>query len=451
MTQATKIISNHYLFFVMLLVGVGGILYGFDLGVISGALLFIKKSILLSQVETEIIVGAVFAGGLIGTLVAGPLADIIGRKLVVGLSAIVFIVGILFVITADGFYGLLIGRIFIGGGVGIVAVAVPLYALELAPTNVRGVSVTVFQLLLTFGIVLAYFIDFLFTASENWRGMFAVVLIPSVVLLVGVLFLPESPRFLLAKGKKSQAREVLLKTRSAVDTDQEIKEITDSFTQDAGTWNELFSHKFLLPLFVGGSIAILQQLTGVNAFLQYAPMMLRDSGLSSDFVSMLGSIGIGVVNFIVTIVAMCLIDRVGRKPLLLTGLVIVILAEIFSGIVQFLPVDPSVQGVLSLIGLLTFILGYAIGPGVVVWLAMSELFPTRVRGKGLALCLFLNSLGSTLFASFFLTLISSITLGGVFFITAFFALLYLLVAIFGLPETNARSLEDIQKELDGAR
>jgi MFS transporter, SP family, galactose:H+ symporter len=451
MTQATKIISNHYLFFVMLLVGVGGILYGFDLGVISGALLFIKKSILLSQVETEIIVGAVFAGGLIGTLISGPLADTIGRKLVVGLSAIVFIIGILLVITADGFYGLLLGRIFIGGGVGIVAVAVPLYALELAPTNVRGVSVTVFQLLLTFGIVLAYFIDFLFTASENWRGMFAVVLIPSVVLLVGVLFLPESPRFLLSKGKNAQAREVLLKTRSAADTDQEIKEITASFTKDAGTWSELFSHRFLLPLFVGGSIAILQQLTGVNAFLQYAPMMLRDSGLSSDFVSMLGSIGIGVVNFIVTIIAMCLIDRVGRKPLLLTGLVIVILAEIFSGIVQFLPVDPSIQGTLSLVGLLTFILGYAIGPGVVVWLAMSELFPTRVRGKGLAICLFLNSLGSTLFASFFLTLISSITLGGVFFVTAFFALLYLLVAIFGLPETNARSLEDIQKELDGAR
>ena len=440
--------KNAYLFLVLLIVGVGGILYGFDIGVIGPALLFIKKSITLTTVQTEFVVAGVFWGGLIGTLVAGPVADKFGRKLVVALSALVFMLGVLAVLAAHGFFLLMVGRILLGIGVGLVAVSVPLYAVELAPTKYRGRAVTLFQLLLTFGIVLAYFVGLLFTDSENWRGMFGVVLIPSVVLLIGTLFLPRSPRFLVSSGKEEHAKKILLKTRSAEEAGRDLQEIHDSFKDSEGTWRELFSKKLALALFVASSIAFLQQLTGVNSFLQYAPLILKNAGLSSNTVSMLGSLGITLVNLVTTIIGMMLIDKVGRKPLLLTGLVGIIIAEAFLGSLQFMHLSDRFNGIYSLIGLLGFILFYAIGPGICVWLAMSELFPTRNRGKGLAFCLFLNSLGSTLVASVFLSLGHGIGIDNVYLLGAICTFLYFLVAKFGLPETKGHSLEEIQRTIE---
>ena len=434
--------KKHYLFLLLILVGVGGILYGFDIGVIGPALEFLKQSIVLNTVQTEWVVGGVFVGGLFGTLVAGPLADNFGRKLVVALSALVFMIGVLSILVAHGFILLMVGRILLGTGVGLVAVAVPLYAVELAPTKYRGRAVTIFQLLLTSGIVLAYFIGLLFQGSHDWRAMFAIVLIPSAILLFGTFVLPQSPRFLVSKGNESEARKVLLKTRPADEAERDLQEIHDSFKHTKGTWSELFSKRLAFALFVAGSIAILQQLTGINSFLQYAPLMLKNAGLGS--LSILGSLGITILNLITTIVGMSLVDRIGRKPLLLGGLIGIIIGEVFLGSLQFFHLAVQTKGVLSLVGLLIFIVGYAIGPGVVVWLAMSELFPTRDRGKGLAVCLFLNSLGSTLVATSFLTLSHNIGISNVYFLGAFFTLLYFLVANFGLPETKGHSLEEIQ-------
>ncbi len=434
--------KKYYLFLLLILVGVGGVLYGFDIGVIGPALGFLKQSIVLNTVQTEWVVGGVFVGGLFGTLIAGPLADNFGRRLVVALSALVFMLGVFSILLAHGFILLMIGRILLGTGVGLVAVAVPLYAVELAPTKYRGRAVTIFQLLLTGGIVLAYFIGLLFEHSHNWRAMFAIVLIPSVILLIGTFFLPQSPRFLVAKGNENEAREVLLKTRPSHEAEHDLQEIHNSFKHTKGTWRELFSKRLAFALFVAGSIAILQQLTGINSFLQYAPLMLKNAGLGS--LSILGSLGITILNLVMTVVGMSLVDRVGRKPLLLGGLIGIIIGEVFLGSLQFFHLAAQTKGILSLVGLLIFILGYAIGPGVVVWLAMSELFPTRDRGKGLAVCLFLNSVGSTLVATSFLTLNHNIGISNVYFLGAFFTLLYFLVAKFGLPETKGHSLEQIQ-------
>ena len=434
--------KKYYLFLLLILAGVGGVLYGFDIGVIGPALEFLKQSITLSTVQTEWVVGGVFVGGLFGTLIAGPLADNFGRKLVVALSALVFILGVLSILVAHGFILLMIGRILLGTGVGLVAVAVPLYAVELAPTKYRGRAVTIFQLLLTSGIVLAYFIGLLFQSSHDWRAMFAIVLIPAAILLLGTFVLPQSPRFLVSKGNENEAREILLRTRPEHEAEHDLQEIHDSFKHTTGTWKELFSKRLAFALFIAGSIAILQQLTGINSFLQYAPLMLKNAGLGS--LSILGSLGITILNLIITIIGMSLIDRIGRKPLLLGGLIGIIIGELFLGSLQFFHLAAQTKGILSLIGLLIFILGYAIGPGVVVWLAMSELFPTRDRGKGLAVCLFLNSLGSTLVATSFLTLSHNIGIGNVYFLGAFFTLLYFFIAKFGLPETKGHSLEEIQ-------
>jgi sugar porter (SP) family MFS transporter len=438
-------VKNLFVMSIAVLVSVGGILYGYDIGVISGALLFIQNTIPLTDTQTGLIVGAVLGGGLVGTLVAGPIGDRFGRRFLVFFSSIIFILGITFIILAKTFLVLLLARLLLGLGVGAIAVAVPLYVAEIVPSEDRGKYMTFFQLLLTFGIVLAYFVDLLFTASGNWRGMFAVLYIPTFILFFGVFILPETPRWLVANNKIDDARKIL-KRIQADTAEKTFLDIQKSLKEVKMTWKAFLSKPFLLPSFVAIAIAIFNQLTGINSFLQYAPLILKNAGISSDWVSMLGSAGIGILNFIFTIVAITLIDKVGRRPLLLTGICGVIIAEIYLGVVNHFFVSSSLTGLLSLIGLFGFIVFFAIGPGVVVWLAISELFPTQVRGKGIAICLFFNSLASTLLAVFFLPLKNHIGIGNTYWLFALFSLGYFLVAFYLLPETKKRSLEEIQHD-----
>ncbi len=437
---------NKLVMCIAILVSIGGILYGYDMGVISGALLFINNTIPMNDTEVGLIVGAVLGGGLLGTLLAGPISDRFGRRFLIFLSSIIFIMGVISILLANTFALLLLARLLLGVGVGVVAVGVPLYVAEIVPSKDRGKYVTFFQLLLTFGIVLAYFVDLLFTPSGNWRAMFAVLLIPAGILFIGMFFLPETPRWLIANNRLEQAKKILRRIRqSESEVNQDIQEIQTSLLEiRKETWRELFSHELLLPSFVAIAIAIFNQLTGINSFLQYAPLILKNAGINSNFISMLGSAGIGVLNFLFTIIAITLIDTLGRRPLLLIGIAGVICSEIFLGWVNYyIPHSPN-AGILSLIGLLFYIMSFAIGPGVVVWLAISELFPTQIRGKGIAVCLFFNSLASTLLATMFLPLVKLLGMGQTYWLFAFFTLGYFLVAYFFLPETKARSLEEIQ-------
>ncbi|PHQ78868.1 MAG: MFS transporter [Coxiella sp. (in: Bacteria)] len=439
--------SRHdtWVFAISILVGIGGILYGYDIGVVSGALFFIKKTIPMSTSQAGVIVGAVLGGGLVGTLIAGPLADLYGRRFVIGLSSLIFITGVGCILLAHSFVTMLVARLGLGVGVGIVAVAVPLYVAELVPAKDRGKYVTFFQLFLTFGIVLAYFVDLAFTPSGNWRAMFGVVLIPAVILLIGMFFLPETPRWLLTKGRKNQAIDVLRKTHAADKVQPEMNHILDSLKSAQGDWRDFFNARLMLPLFIAVGIAILNQLTGINSFLQYAPHILKAAGLGSNKVAMLGSAGIGILNFICTLISIFLVDRIGRRPLLIFGVTGIIVSEVFLGIVNMPHAGFSHVGLLSLIGLFGFIVSYAIGPGVVVWLAISELFPTAIRGKGIAICLFFNSLAGTLLASLFLNITHELGVSGTYWLCAFFTLFYLLMALFYLPETKSQSLEEIQE------
>ncbi len=437
--------QNTFLLWMAGLVSVGGILYGYDMGVISGALLFIKNSIPMTDQQIGWIVGAVLGGGLFGTLLAGPVGDYYGRRFLIAFSAVVFIVGIGFVLLAKTFLMIFGARLLLGTAVGMVAVAVPLYVAEMVPSQDRGKYITFFQLLLTFGIVLAYFVDLIFTPTGNWRAMFAILLIPSVILLIGILLLPETPRWLLANNKAEKARHILGKIRhNAKEVEHEMQAISASLHQAQGSWQDFFSRQFLGPASIAVLIAIFNQLTGINSFLQYAPLILKNAGMSSNEVTMLGSVGIGALNFIFTIVAITLIDSLGRRPLLLVGVFGVMVAEIYLGVVTHFFADSTYSGILALIGLLLFIMFFAIGPGVVVWLAISELFPTKIRGKGIAFCLFFNSLAATVLSVYFLPLVDFIGMGSTYWLFALFTLLYFLVAYFFLPETKARSLEEIQ-------
>lgn len=433
------------MFWIACLVSTGGILYGYDIGVISGALLFIKQTIPMTDAQIGLIVGAVLGGGLIGTLLAGPIGDRYGRRFLILISSLIFILGIAFILMAYSFLLMLIARLLLGVGVGIVSVAVPLYVVEIVSAENRGKYMTFFQLLLTFGIVLAYFVDLFFTPTGNWRAMFAVVLVPALILFFGVLFLPETPRWLIAHNQIERARSILLRIRrSSHEVEEDIRLIQLGLSQNTSSWTELFSKEFWFPTLIAIAVAICTQLTGINSFLQYAPLLLKNAGIHSDIITMIGSAGIGLLNFLCTLFAITLIDTIGRRPLLLIGTLGVASAECYLGLVPYFGLSTAMSGVFSLIGLFMFIVFFAIGPGVVVWLAIAELFPTKVRGKGMALCLFFNSLASTLLATFFLPLSHTLGTSETYWLFSLFSFAFFLISYFYLPETKTKSLEEIQ-------
>ena len=434
------------------LVGLGGVLYGYDIGVISGAMglinhYFVQIGHPLSHLQQGLIYGAVLAGGLLGTLLAGPCADRFGRKPTIMLACVNFMLGIGLIMLASSFVTLLLARLVLGVAVGIVAVAVPLYVAELVSAEKRGMYVAFFQLFLTTGILLAYVVDLGLISGGHWRLMFALVLIPTTVLFFGMLYLPESPRWLWQHGFTDRARQVLLMTHTPQMTAAAIREIDQQSHKDLGSWGELLSGSSRIALWLAVAVAILNQWTGINTFLQYAPSLLKGAGMSSGTQTMQVSVGIPALNLLCTLLALFLVDRVGRRTLLLIGTGGVCVAELFLGAVPHFIHQPASVAWFMLIGFYAFIVFFAVGPGVVVWLVISELFPTRLRGKGIALCLFFNSLAGTLLSTLFLTIQDWLGQSGAYWLCGGFSLCYFLIVYAYLPETRSHSLERIQVDM----
>ncbi|MCK4869543.1 MAG: sugar porter family MFS transporter [Gammaproteobacteria bacterium] len=433
--------------FIIIFAGLGGILYGYDIGIIAGALIFMKHEIALTHTQISILVGAVLGGGALATFFSGPLSDFFGRRLMIRAAAIIFIIGILILVSSHTFYGVLTGRLIEGVGVGIVTIIIPLYLAEAAPATVRGIGVTAFQLFLTGGILVAYLVSLAFAHIASWRWMFLCSLIPAVLLFIGSLLIIESPRWLFFKGRKAQAIKALSSSRSRREAEHDIYMMTqlEADNEQNRRKKTRIQRYLFLPFIIAFAVAVLTQLTGINVFLQLCTLILQNSGLHSNVISMLGSVGIGLVNFVVTVLAMLLIDRVGRKPLLILGTAGVVIALAFLGLVQYLLVPGNLQGYLTIAGFMLFIIFYAIGPGVVVWLMISELIPMPIRGIGMAICLSANSLASFVLATVFLDLVKLIGYAGVFWMCGAFTVVYLLLAIFFIPETKNRSLEEIEQ------
>ncbi|MBL4647960.1 MAG: sugar porter family MFS transporter, partial [Gammaproteobacteria bacterium] len=433
--------------------GIGGILYGYDVGVFSGAMPFIKQ-LLFPHLSTQamtikigILGGAVFGGGLIGTLITGYLSDRFGRRTMIIAASLLFISGIILILFVSTFWELLAARIVLGIAVGVVSVAVPSYLTEIAPTAIRGKSVAIFQVFLTLGILLAYLVDLYFTPSGNWRAMFAVIAIPTFILLISMIVLPESPRWLVSHIKIKKAMAVLGKTRSPVEAHQEMQEIIASLKEKRSHWADLFQKRLALPLFLAIFVAVFNQFTAINAFLQYAPSIFKSAGLASNVGAISSTIYLGSVNFIVTIISLFLVDHVGRRLLLIAGTAGIVLSYVFLAVTSGMAFSAHTHSILALIGLLSFVACFAIGPGVVVWLVLSELFPTEIRGKGIALSLFASSLSAWLVTTLFLPLKNYLGLSGSYWLFAACTVIYCVVVLVLLPETKQKSLEQIQREL----
>ncbi len=435
-------------FMMIVIAAFGGVLYGYDLGIISGALTFMQRDILMTPSEMHIIPGAVLFGGALATLVTGPMCDWVGRKKMIITAAIISLLGVFVIANSHNYIELLSGRLIQGIGVGIITIAVPLYLAEAIKPSIRGRSICAFQLLLTCGILLSSLVGLYFTRTGNWRAMFWSTLAPGTFLLVGSFFLPESPRWLCLQGRFHQAFGILLKSRSEAGAREELSQMQilmknkSTETKDSV---KIWQKKFMLPLIVVLVVACLGQLTGINSFLQLTPLILKNGGLSSDVIAMLGNTAITGLNFLVTIIAFFLIERLGRRFLLCLGTAGIVISLFYLGMVFYLLPTNELKGILLLAGILSFILFFAIGPGVVIWMVISELLPLRIRSSGMALALFLNSMTSAILATSFLGLADSIGYSGVFWLCGFFSLLYFLTVFFFVPETKNKTLEEIER------
>lgn len=593
---ASAVANRRYSIFLLLVAGLGGLLYGIDVGIIGGALPYLEATSRLTAAQLSVIVAAVLLGSVFSTLFSGALADWMGRKPLMILSGITFVLSIPIIALSHGYGPLFFGRLLQGVSGGLVGVVVPLYLAECLAASNRGKGTGVFQWLLTLGVVTAALVGIYYsyrvdavskTASaaalfafkdQAWRRIFWVSLPPGVLFVVGSFFVSESPRWLFRKGKKQKAYQALLRSRSQRQAEIEIEEMeaTARTAQENGLpekqagqkiKDSLLRRKYVIPFLLACVILFCNQTTGINSLIGYNTNILLQGGLS-DLYAHWGYVIFTAVNFLITIVGMMFVDRKGRKFLLMLGTGGIVAAMISVGVLflkterynvdcrgaiqalvtpnqeltlRFDPAEaekllaeqgyngsdirrgraslaiiysygdftaatnyvrsddhgaapiqitrascvPSnkveaffknpfaslstaqtaplriekamigrvpnaAHGWLVALGLYCFMAFYALGPGVVVWLALSELMPTRIRSNGMSIALVINQMASTTLAAIFLPFVSKYGYSSIFFLFGGFTVVYFLVAVFFLPETKGKTLEEIEAYFEGS-
>jgi len=587
-TSTTTILDDKKIFynrFLLIVAGLGGLLYGVDVGIIAGALPYLEATSHLSRGQLSIVVAAVLLGSVISTLFAGLLADWMGRKPLMSLSGVMFVISIPMIALSHGYGPLVFGRLLQGVSGGLIGVVVPLYLAECLTASNRGKGTGIFQWLLTLGIAAAAIVGFYFSFRVDqvaklgdaarlfafkdtaWRGIFWVSLPPGILFVIGSLMVAESPRWLLRRGKKDAAYAALLRSRTTAQADLEVREMQETAAAEkskssAGANESLLHRKYVIPFVLACIILACNQATGINSIIAYNTDILLQSGLS-DFAAHLGYVLFTIVNFAVTFGGVVLVDRKGRKFLLSLGTAGIIASVICTGTLflrterlrldaksavqsmvtaeqklilpyngelaskltdgkagparptslvviyscgDFRAASPAVRsddpaakpieitrescvpanrvnaffsnpfgnletsrqaplridnalitpvpsngnGWLVAITLFVFMAFYAVGPGVCVWLALSELMPTRIRSNGMSIALVLNQAVSTTIAAVFLPTVGKYGYSTMFFGFAACTVIYFVTAAWFLPETKGKTLEEIEAHFEGA-
>jgi MFS family permease len=585
-TSVPSILDDKKVFynrFLLIVAGLGGLLYGVDVGIIAGALPYLEATSGLNRGQLSLVVAAVLLGSVISTLFAGLLADWMGRKPLMALSGVMFVISIPMIALAHGYGPLVFGRLLQGTSAGLIGVVVPLYLAECLTASSRGKGTGIFQWLLTAGIAIAALIGLLFSfrldhiaklgdpaaisAFKNlaWRGIFWVSLPPGILFVVGSVMLAESPRWLLRHGKKEAAYNALLRSRTTEQADLELREMqqvtaTEKTRSAAGTKESLLRRKYVIPFILACIILACNQTTGINSIIAYNTNILLQSGLS-DLAAHIGYVFFTFVNFFVTLVGVALVDRKGRKFLLGIGTAGIIVSTVATGFLfretersrvdsrdavqSMVPADQKLNltyngamagkllnsspngattliviysygdfraasqavrsddpvakpieisredsvpgnkvnaffsnpfgdleaarnaplkienalitpvpsprhGWMVAVTLFIFMAFFAVGPGVCVWLALSELMPTRIRSNGMSIALVLNQAVSTTIAAVFLPTVGEYGYSTMFFGFAACTVIYFVTATWFLPETKGKTLEEIEAHFEGA-
>jgi MFS family permease len=550
--------------------GLGGLLYGIDVGIIDPALGYLGRTMAMTEENKSVIVAAVFGGSMFASVFAGFFADLLGRKPMMIISAVMFVASVGIIFTSQTYVPLLLGRILQGMSGGVIAVVVPLYLAECLRADTRGKGASIFQFMLTFGIVVAAFVGDFYTrnaeaaitiaagdqqavvaaANHAWRGMFLSVIYPGLLFFLGGFFVSESPRWLYRKGRKDQARAAMLRSRTTAETDIALAELETALVHEHGkakisilnSVGEIFTQrKYIIPFILACVILGCTQATGINSILGFMTTILQQAGLSAESASQ-SALWIKIINCVMTVVAVMLVDRKGRKFLLKlgTGGIIASLLiasivfysfeskrvdvaekvkslvvddrlnfdlsttdlgkvvedgqpvqlsilytygkkqgiavalsndpknqqitisplpgekEIAGGSLEILrakagPVPTATTGKIMAVCLAIFIAFFAVGPGVCVWLALSELMPTRIRSVGMGVALLVNQGVSTGIAAFFLPIVGNYGYSAMLGFWAACTVIYYITAAFFLPETKGRTLEEIEEHFAGKK
>ncbi len=424
---------------------IGGLLFGYDTGVISGAILYIKQQYPISIYQEELIISMVSLGAIFGAISGCPLSDKIGRKKIVLTSSIVFIISAIGLSFSGSANELIIWRFFVGVAIGFSSATAPLYIAELAPRHIRGALVSINQLFITIGILASYLIGLLFVESQSWRTMFALAAVPAAIQFLVMVFFPESPRYLANVGEKGKALTILKRFRaSEEDASLEINHIEKMINRKKAHWSELFSKRVRPALLAGVGVTIIQQITGINTIIYYAPTIFKFAGIGSDKAALLATTWVGVVNVLMTFVAIYLLDKVGRKPLLLFGLSGMIVSLIFLGIGFHQTVSKELVGIICLVSLFIYIGSFAYSLGPIGWLLNSEIYPLHIRGKAMGAATCANWIANFIITTTFLNLINLLGKSETFWLYGLFGLFGLLFIWRRIPETKGKSLEEIE-------
>jgi SP family galactose:H+ symporter-like MFS transporter len=439
--------ESRFVYVAAVFAALGGLLFGYDTGVISGAELFFKNDFTLSTFALEVIVSGVLAGAAAGALAGGRLADLFGRRKLLIATAIIFAAGAIVCALASSAAMLIVGRIIVGLGIGLSSGTVPVYISEVSPANARGWQVSLFQLAITVGILLAYIVYYAFAKIEGWRWMFGLAVVPAAIFAAGMVYLPESPRWLAMKGHRDRARDVLIRVRGVSDVSAEMQEVeaTIGDTHEHGSISELLAPSLRPALIVGIGLAIFQQITGINTVIYYAPIILQTAGISSASGAILATAGIGVVNVLMTIVSMWLIDRVGRKPLLLVGIAGMAVTLGLLSISFYVQTQPGALAWIAVVGLMLYVASFAISLGPIFWLLISEIYPLRIRSSSEGLAATFNWGSNLVVTLTFLTLLQRIGTSQTFLLYAIFAVGSWVFSYYYVPETKGRTLEEIER------
>lgn len=444
-SQAAR--STMYVYFIAFIAAVGGFLFGFDLSIISGAIIFLKREFALSSAQVGFAISSAALGCILGPLIGYWLSDFIGRKRTLVFTAILFGISAVGTALPRNMFEFNCFRIIGGVAVGLAAIVSPMYIAEIAPARIRGRLVTINQLAIGIGALTSIIVSYFLSLTEAWRWMFASECVPVICLLVGLIFIPRSPRWLAQKNKLKEARDVLTKIDGPEHAEIEMLEISASIDEETGTFSELFQPGIRIGLLIAVALAFFQQVSGAGTLIYYAPIIFQKAGFESASDAIMQTVIVNIAQLIFTIGAVLLVDRLGRRPLYMVGTAgMAIGIGLIGAFFQF-----GFSGIHILVVMFLTVGAYVISLAPLTWLLMSEVFPTRIRAKGMAIA------AGTLWVTLYL--VNQIypilerylekTYGNnaiAFYIFAFFCVCAFIFGWLVIPELKGKTLEQIAKD-----
>ncbi|WP_058969099.1 sugar porter family MFS transporter [Type-D symbiont of Plautia stali] len=435
--------------FVCFLAALAGLLFGLDIGVIAGALPFIAKDFNVTAHQQEWIVSSMMFGAAVGAVGSGWMSSHLGRKKSLMAGAILFVIGSLWSAMATNPEMLIAARVVLGLAVGVASYTAPLYLSEIAPEKIRGSMISLYQLMITIGILAAYLSDTAFSDAGAWRWMLGVITIPAILLLVGVFFLPNSPRWLAAKGDFRSAERVLARLRDTSEqAKRELDEIRESLKIKQSGWQLFQSNgNFRRAVFLGVLLQVMQQFTGMNVIMYYAPKIFEIAGFANTTQQMWGTVIVGLVNVLATFIAIGLVDRWGRKPTLVLGFIVMAAGMGILGTMLHIGINSAAAQYFAVAMLLMFIVGFAMSAGPLIWVLCSEIQPLKGRDFGITVSTATNWIANMIVGATFLTMLNTLGNAPTFWVYAGLNVFFILLTVALIPETKGVSLEHIERNL----